>query len=90
MVEYKNSDAFETDSTATTAGAYNLEFKDYMRKVIDAFPSLDLHRITLMGEPEKDEEDKKRSPYKSLVGTMPRGGCRHPHAQGFQGSRGFS
>lgn len=55
-VESKDSDTFEADTPSATIEAYNLGNADC--KVADAFPSLDLCRITLTGEPEEDEEDK--------------------------------
>lgn len=57
MEEYKDSDAFKANVTVVTAEAYNLGFNDYKKDVIDAFPSLDLRRITLMGELKEDKEE---------------------------------
>lgn len=57
MKEYKDSDAFEADTTTATTGAYNLGFNDYKNKVTNAFMSLNLYRVILMGELEEDEEE---------------------------------
>lgn len=63
--EYKDSDTFETDTVVAAIEAYNLRFDD-CKKVIDAFPILDLHRITPTGkleeDEEKDEEDEGEEP----------------------------
>lgn len=57
MVEYKDFDAFETDTIVATIGSYNLEFSNYKKKVADAFPNLNLHRVTPMSKLEEDEEE---------------------------------
>lgn len=50
-MEYTNFDAFEIDAIIATARAYNLGFDD-CKKVVNPFPSLDLHQITPTGKPE--------------------------------------
>lgn len=56
QVEYKNFNAFETNIVAAATRAYNLGFGD-CKKVTDAFPNLDLHQVTSMGELEEDKEE---------------------------------
>lgn len=41
--EYKDSDAFKIDTAVAIVGAYNLWFDDWKKKIVNAFPSLDLH-----------------------------------------------
>lgn len=72
VVEYKDSDAFETDIVAIAIKAYNLGFDDCKRKVAEAFSIFDLYQITPMGEPEDDEEDEgEKNLHKSSVEMMP-------------------
>lgn len=69
MEEYKDFDTFKIDAATAATIAYILKFDDYKKKIIDAFSSLDLHRITPMGElEENEEEDEGWSLHKSPVG----------------------
>lgn len=69
MEEYKDFNAFEANAAAIIVEAYNLGFNDCKRKVSEAFLSLDLHQITLMGklEEEEDKDDEGEKPARAIV-----------------------
>lgn len=55
--EYKNFDTFEVNAATASVVAYDLKFDDYKKKVIKAYPCLDLHYITMLGKVEEEEEE---------------------------------
>lgn len=59
--EYKDSDSFETGTAMATIGTYILGFDDHKKKVTEAYLTLNLHHITVLGKEEGIVEEEEES-----------------------------